>query len=144
MENKTIVPTKEYTSEQILDLINKLGIKTKCGIKVRMGEFSIRFYNDDTFFNVRIDLELEFDIKKSSELRKKYPNAMYYHINGWDISIDSLRTHDIGKIELLSLQLQDVIKIASLFEEILNGHSALITNLQNNDPSGKLTISQNK
>ena len=122
MENKH----KLIVEEELYEEFEKLDIKTRFAIEFSGYRISAIFYLENIGYSVRVDLLLGFDLEKSRELRNSGPGAIFYHINGAELSISELRISSPEDEELLFEQLQDSRKILALFREIAANYTALI------------------
>jgi len=117
---------KAYTAEILDDLINQLGIETKYTRDRLMNEYGIIFKKDNGRFSDMIYLLLEFDEEKTNAYRKRYPEASIYNIIGFELSTYSSRINNLSDIELLVKKNQDAMKVANLFQNIIDEKSVFI------------------
>ena len=117
---------KAYTAEILDDLINQLGIETKYTRDRLMNEYGIIFNKDNGRFSGMIYLLLEFDEEKTNAYRKRYPEASIYNIIGFELSTYSSRINNLTDIELLVKKNQDAMKVANLFQNIIDEKSVFI------------------
>lgn len=117
---------KAYTAEILDDLINQLGIETKYTRDRLMNEYGIIFKKDNGRFSDMIYLLLEFDEEKTNAYRKRYPEASIYNIIGFELSTYSSRINNLTDIELLVKKNQDAMKVANLFQNIIDEKSVFI------------------
>ena len=113
---------KAYTAEILDDLINQLGIETKYTRDRLMNEYGIIFKKDNGRFSDMIYLLLEFDEEKTNA----YPEASIYNIIGFELSTYSSRINNLTDIELLVKKNQDAMKVANLFQNIIDEKSVFI------------------
>lgn len=117
---------KAYTAEILDDLINQLGIETKYTRDRLMNEYGIIFKKDNGRFSDMIYLLLEFDEEKTNAYRKRYPEASIYNIIGFELSTYGSRINNLTDIELLVKKNQDAMKVANLFQNIIDEKSVFI------------------
>jgi hypothetical protein len=91
-----------------------------------MNEYGIIFKKDNGRFSHMIYLLLEFDEEKTNAYRKRYPEASIYNIIGFELSTYSSRINNLTDIELLVKKNQDAMKVANLFQNIIDEKSVFI------------------
>ena len=122
MENQP----KVITEEELYEEFEKLDIKTRFAVEFSGYRLSAVFYGENKDYGIRVDLLLGFDLEKSRGLRKSDPGAIFYHINGAELSVSGKSISSPEDEELLFDQFQDGRKILALFREIAANYTALI------------------
>ena len=122
MENQP----KVITEEELYEEFEKLDIKTRFAVEFSGYRISAIFYLENIGYSVRVDLLLGFDLEKSRELRNSDPGAIFYHINGAELSVSGKSISRPEDEEFLFDQFQDGRKILALFREIAANYTALI------------------
>ena len=122
MENQP----KVITEKELLEMFDKLDIKTRFAVEFSGFRLSAVFYGENKDYGIRVDLLLGFNLEKSRELRNSDPGANYYRIKGANLSIFELYISSLKDEERIFDQFQDGRKILALFREIDANYIALI------------------
>ena len=122
MENQP----KVITEEELYDEFEKLDIKTRFAVEFSRYKLSAVFYSKEKERSVVVSLLLDFDLEKTRWLRKSDPGAIFYHINGAELSVSGKSISSPEDEELLFDQFQDGRKILALFREIAANYTGLI------------------
>ena len=117
---------KLIAEEELYEEFEKLDIKTRFAIEFRVYKLSAVFYSKEKERNVVVSLLLDFDLEKMRWLRKSDPGAIFYHINGAELSVSGKSISRPEDEEFLFDQFQDGRKILALFREIAANYTALI------------------
>lgn len=104
----------------------KLDIKTRFAIEFSRYKLSAVFYSKEKERSVVVSLLLDFDLEKTRGLRKSDPGAVFYNINGAELSVSGKSISRSEDEEFLFDQFQDGRKILALFREIAANYTALI------------------
>jgi len=75
--------SKAITKEEVLDLIEKLDIKTRFIVKFDGYKLNVMFYSKYRDYNVQVSLLVHYDRDKSQELRKSDAGVDFYEIYGF-------------------------------------------------------------
>jgi len=117
--------SKAITKEEVLDLIEKLDIKTRFIVKFDGYKLNVIFYSKYKDYNVQVRLLVHYDRDKSQELRKSDAGVDIYEIYGFDLFIVTF-VSEPDEEELLFNQFKDGRKVLALFREISQNYTALI------------------
>ena len=117
---------KLIVEEDLYEEFEKLDIKTRFAIEFSRYKLSAVFYSKEKERSVVVSLLLDFDLEKTRWLRKSDPGAIFYHINGAELSVSGKSISSPEDEELLFDQFQDGRKILALFREIAANYTALI------------------
>lgn len=117
---------KAYTKEILTELVNQLGIKTKYEIDPLTQEYGVIFYRENDYRNGFVELHIEYDLEKSNAYQKRHPDASIYNIVSVELAMFSIRTSDLAEAEYSLMQFKDALKIAKLFQKIIENKSVFI------------------
>ena len=117
---------KLIVEEDLYEEFEKLDIKTRFAIEFSRYKLSAVFYSKEKERSVVVSLLLDFDLEKTRWLRKSDPGAIFYHINGAELSVSGKSISRPEDEEFLFDQFQDGRKILALFREIAANYTALI------------------
>ena len=121
---------KLIAEEELYEEFEKLDIKTRFAIEFSRYKLSAVFYSKEkggvVQRSVVVSLLLDFDLEKTRWLRKSDPGAIFYHINGAELSVSGKSISRPEDEEFLFDQFQDGRKILALFREIAANYTALI------------------
>ena len=117
---------KLIVEEDLYEEFEKLDIKTRFAIEFSRYKLSAVFYSKEKERSVVVSLLLDFDLEKTRWLRKSDPGAIFYHINGAELSVSGKSISRPEDEEFLFDQFQDGRKISALFREIATNYTALI------------------
>jgi hypothetical protein len=108
------------------DLVNQLGIETKYTRDKLINEYGIIFKKDNGRFSDMIYLLLEFDEEKTTAYQKRHPEDLICNIIGFELSTYGSRINNLADIELLVKKNQDALKVAKLFQKIIDEKAVFI------------------
>ena len=117
---------KLIAEEELYEELEKLDIKTNFAIEFSRYKLSAVFYSKEKERSVVVSLLLDFDLEKTRGLRKSDPGAVFYNINGAELSVSGKSISRPEDEEFLFDQFQDGRKILALFREIAANYTALI------------------
>ena len=121
---------KLIVEEDLYEEFEKLDIKTRFAIEFSRYKLSAVFYSKEkggvVQRSVVVSLLLDFDLEKTRGLRKSDPGAVFYNINGAELSVSGKSISRSEDEEFLFDQFQDGRKILALFREIAANYTALI------------------
>ena len=117
---------KLIVEEDLYEEFEKLDIKTRFAIEFSRYKLSAVFYSKEKERSVVVSLLLDFDLEKTRGLRKSDPGAVFYNINGAELSVSGKSISRSEDEEFLFDQFQDGRKILALFREIAANYTALI------------------
>ena len=116
---------KAYTKEILTELVNQLGIKTKYGIDPLTQGYNVIFYREE-YRSGLVELHIEYDLEKSNAYQKRHPDASIYNIISVELAMFSIRTSDLDEAEYSLMQFKDALKVAKLFQKIIENKSVFI------------------
>ena len=116
---------KAYTKELLTELVNQLGIKTKYGIDPLTQGYNVIFYREE-YRSGLVELHIEHDLEKSNAYQRRHQDASIYNIISVELAMFSIRTSDLAEAEYSLMQFKDALKVAKLFQKIVENKSVFI------------------